>query len=135
MNTILSRLLLIAVLPMAFYAFTQDDFKPFEIALKTGNAKALSTYFDEQVELSIQGADYNIQNNYSRAQAKNILINFFKDNKATSYSTKHTGASDWSKYIIGYLTTDKGKYRTLLRYIKSEEGLRIQELELTLEND
>lgn len=123
-----------AVSLFLLFSFKIDDYKPFELSLKTGNATALSDFFEEQVELTIQGGEFNIQNNYSKVQARNILVNFFKKNTVKNFETKHSGQSNWSKYIIGYLETEHGKYRTLVRYLSKDNILKIQELELTLED-
>lgn len=135
MKTLFATSALIFSLLISFAFLQNDDYKVFTTALKTGNAKALSGYFDEQVELTIQGGEFNIQNNYSNVQAGNILANFFKKNAVSGYETKHSGQSNWSKYIIGYLSTANGKYRTLVRYQNKENVIKIQELELTLEDD
>lgn len=103
--------------------------------MKSANAKGISKFFDEQIELTIQGGEFNIQNSYSQSQAQSILSNFFEKNEVKNFETKHSGSSSWSKYIIGYLTTDKGKYRSLIRYLNTKGELTVQELELTLEDE
>jgi len=89
-----------AVSIFLLFSFQTDDYKPFALSLKTGNATALSDFFEEQVELTIQGGEFNIQNNYSKVQARNILVNFFKKNPVKNFETKHSGQSNWSKYIL-----------------------------------
>lgn len=113
----------------------QIDYKPLELAMKSANAKGIAKFFDEQIELTIQGGEFNIQNSYSKSQAQSILSNFFEKNAVENFETKHSGSSSWSKYIIGYLNTEQGKYRSLIRYLNTEEELTVQELELTLENE
>ena len=55
----------------------QIDYKPLELAMKSANAKGIAKFFDEQIELTIQGGEFNIQNSYSKSQAQSILSNFF----------------------------------------------------------
>lgn len=119
---------------MLLYANQQVDYRPLELALKTGNAPALSEYFEGQIELKVEGGGYEIQNSYSKVQAKNILVSFFKKVKVKSFETKHSGASNWSKYIIGYLQTDQGNYRTLVMYSNKDGLIRIQEMEFIQDN-
>ncbi|MGB0430820.1 MAG: DUF4783 domain-containing protein [Bacteroidia bacterium] len=135
MKTIIRLLSVTALLGVLSFSIKQVDYKPFEIALKTSNAKGLAQFFDEQIELSILGGEFNIQNSYSRSQAQTILENFFSENDVKTFETKHSGQSTWSKYIIGYLQTEDEKYRGLIRYLNSDGKLTIQELELTLENE
>ncbi len=127
----------LSALVLITYSFIpkQSDYKPFEIALKNSNAKGLAQFFDEQIELTIQGGEFNIQNSYSRSQAQSILENFFEKHEIEGFETKHSGESSWSKYIIGYLNTKNGKYRSLVRYLNTEGALTIQEIELTLEDE
>lgn len=128
-------LLAISALLFSSFSIQQDkDYQPFALAMKTGNAKALSEYFDEQVELTIQGGEFSIQNNYSKVQTENILSTFFNKSQAKSFDVKHPGQHNWFKYIIGYLETDNGKYRTLIKYLAKDGQLIIQEIELTLED-
>ena len=129
--------LVVAISALLFSSFSiqQDkDYQPFALAMKTGNAKALSEYFDEQVELTIQGGEFSIQNNYSKVQTENILSTFFKKAHVKSFDVKHPGQHNWFKYIIGYLETETGKYRTLIKYMVKDDQLIIQEVELTLED-
>lgn len=125
----------LALFTLVLMSFQDDDFAGFSTALKTGNAKLLSGYFDEHIELAIQGLEYDIQNNYSKVQAKNIVTDFFKKSVVTGFEAKINGEHKWTQYIIGYLSTEEGRYRTLVRYVNSNGTIRIQELELTLEDE
>lgn len=132
-----TKILLAAITTLVFSSFSfqeTKDYQPFVVAMKTGNAKALAEYFDEQVELTIQGGEFSIQNNYSKVQTQNILSTFFKKTEIQSFDVKHPGQHNWFKYIIGYLETDQGKYRTLIKYLAKDNQLIIQEIELTLED-
>jgi hypothetical protein len=135
MKFIISLLSISFLLSFSIQSSKQIDYKPLELAMKSANAKGISKFFDEQIELTIQGGEFNIQNSYSQSQAQSILSNFFEKNEVKNFETKHSGSSSWSKYIIGYLTTDKGKYRSLIRYLNTKGELTVQELELTLEDE
>ncbi|MFY0674229.1 MAG: DUF4783 domain-containing protein [Bacteroidia bacterium] len=135
MKFLVSIFFLNLFLGFSFISPVPVDYMPLELAMKSANAKNVSKFFDKQIELTIQGGEFNIQNSYSKSQAQSILANFFEKNEVNDFETKHSGSSSWSKYIIGYLTTEQGKYRSLIRYLNTKGELTIQELELTLEDE
>ena len=78
-------------------------------AIKAGDAKALSLYFNSSVDLTAPGVD----GTYSKSQAEMIVKNFFALNKPVSFSINQNGnSSEGSQYSIGTLVTAKGKFRT-----------------------
>lgn len=77
------------------------------ISLKTGNAKVLSNYFNDNVELVVLDND----NVYSKAQAKQIVSNFFESFTPESFNVIHQGGKEGSKYVIGNLKTNNGSFR------------------------
>ena len=83
-------------------------------ALSNGDAKAISNYFNTSVELIINDS----QAVYGKAQAEQILKNFFNNNASTSgkfiYSPKHKGDRDNVQFYIGELRTGKGSYRVTI---------------------
>jgi hypothetical protein len=78
-------------------------------SLNTGNSKALSEYFNQNVELVVLDND----NVYSKAQARQIVSNFFKNfaPKPDGFSILHQGGKEGAKYVIGNLMTTKGNFR------------------------
>lgn len=90
----------------------QEKKVPSEInvGLATGNAKVLSTYFNQNVELVVLDND----NVYSKAQAQQIVANFF--NKfppvaENAFSIIHDSGKANAQYVIGKLKTEKGDFR------------------------
>jgi hypothetical protein len=77
------------------------------LSLRTGNAKVLSGYFNDNVELVVLDND----NVYSKAQAKQIVSNFFSNFTPESFSVIHQGGKEGSKYVIGNLKTNNGNFR------------------------
>ena len=77
------------------------------LSLQTGNAKVLSNYFNDNVELVVLDND----NVYSKAQAKQIVSNFFSNFTPESFSVIHQGGKEGSKYVIGNLKTNNGSLR------------------------
>lgn len=88
-------------------------------ALTNGDAKALSNYFNTSVELIFS----DNQNVYGKAQAEQILKNFFNRNASTGgkfiYKPLHNGIRDNAHYYIGELSTGRGSYRVTI-YMKDQ---------------
>ncbi|MCB0736250.1 MAG: DUF4783 domain-containing protein [Bacteroidetes bacterium] len=103
-------------------------------ALKAGDANDLSSYFDDRILLTIKGGGFNIQNTYSKTQAKGVIKDFFEKSNPSAFDEKHRN-DDKEKplYSIGYLKTKKGTYRTLIRVKGSDGNMKIQEIELSLD--
>lgn len=79
-------------------------------SLDTGNAKLLSGHFNQNVELVVLDND----NVYSKAQAQQIVNNFFKSFppiEKNAFSVIHNGGKEGAKYVIGKLKTTKGNFR------------------------
>ena len=87
------------------------------LSLQSGNAKVLSGYFNDNVELVVLDND----DVYSKAQAKQIVSNFFKSNVPESFSVIHQGGKEGSKYVIGNLKTNNGSFRIYF-LLKSKGG-------------
>ncbi|HKR04292.1 MAG TPA: DUF4783 domain-containing protein [Bacteroidia bacterium] len=103
-----------------------DVFDNISSAIRTGDARQLSRFFNTNVDLTI----LNQEEVYSKAQAEQIVKDFFSKNTPKSFTIIHNGLSkEGSKYAIGNLVTVQGSnYRTYL-YIKQSGGAEyIQEL-------
>lgn len=79
------------------------------LSLETGNSKVLSDYFNQNVELVVLEND----NVYSKAQAKQIVNNFFSSHtpEPQGFSILHQGGKEGAKYVIGNLITNNGSFR------------------------
>jgi len=129
------RIFFILAISAFAMSFQDIDYAGFSTTLKSGNAKLLAEYFDDHIELTIKGNEYDIQNNYSKVQARNILADFFQKIDVQDFEAKINGEHKWTRYVIGYLTGAEDQYRTLVRYVNEDGTIKIQELELTLENE
>ncbi len=92
------------------------------LAFETGNAKLLASYFNQNVELVVLDND----NVYSKAQAQQIVTNFFSrfqplENNA--FSIIHSSGKGDAKSVISKLKTEKGEFRVyfLLKTNSSKE--------------
>lgn len=74
-------------------------------AFKSGNAQRISTYFGENVDLSILGKE----NLYSKSQAQQVLQHFFTEHKPADFKVIHKEKAKSSEYFIGVLTSEKGE--------------------------
>jgi hypothetical protein len=88
-------------------------------ALTNGDAKVISTYFNTSVELIFSES----QAVYGKAQAEQILKNFFNNNTSANrkfnYKPLHNGNRDNTQFYIGELVTGKGSYRVTI-YMKDQ---------------
>jgi len=110
MKTIQLKLIIILfagfVLNKITYAQTQI---PDQIvsSIQNGNGAGLAEFFNENVELVVDTHD----DVYSKAQAQQIISEFFKANKPKQFSIIHQGGKDGARYAIGSLTTATGTFR------------------------
>jgi hypothetical protein len=119
-SSILTVLLLSVTL-----AFAQSDDANITSAMKLGNYKELSKFFDTKVELTI----LTKENSYSKAQAELIIKDFFSKDKVSGYQVIHQGKSrDGAQYAIGTLTTATTSYRTYVLTKTVNGNTRIQQL-------
>ena len=93
-------------------------------AIKSGNAASVSKYFDNTVEITINGKSTN----YSKGQAEVVLRDFFANNTVKSFSVLHQGESGGSEFCIGTLGTSNGSYRTTLNLKQKGEKQTLQEI-------
>jgi hypothetical protein len=99
------------------------------LSLKSGNAKVLSRYFNQNVDLVV----LNDQNVYSKAQAQQIVGNFFNSYPPEDFSVVHDSGKEGAKAVIGTLKTSNGSFRVYF-LLKQNEGkeyihqLRIEKL-------
>lgn len=102
--------LLFTAITVSAFTFQEKIPNDIIVSLETGNAKLLSRYFNQNVELVVLDND----NVYSKAQAQQIVNNFFSsfspiEDKA--FSVIHDGGKADAKYVIGKLKTEKGSFR------------------------
>jgi hypothetical protein len=77
------------------------------LSLQTGNARVLAGYFNQNVELVILDND----NIYSKAQAEQIVGNFFSKYQPTRFTELHSRGKEGAHYVIGNLVTKQETFR------------------------
>ena len=100
---------------------TTNDFSLASItkAMDSGDAEALGQYFDNSIELSV----LDNEDIYNKAQAIQIVKDFFSQHQPKSFSQLHHGSSPASdsQYCIGNLVTSDSTYRVYI-YMKMCAG-------------
>jgi len=95
-------------------------------SLNEGNTVGLSSFLDNQVEISMSELEATV----SKAEAIAQLKKFFLKNPVKSFTQAHQGNSKGndSTYIIGNLNTQNGIFRVYI-YLKIDAGKQyIQEI-------
>jgi hypothetical protein len=80
------------------------------LGLKSGNAKTISAYFNENIELVI----LEKENICSKAQAEQILRDFFNKNKPSGFTLIHQGGEETASYAVGNYESGTNSYRVYL---------------------
>ena len=86
-------------------------------ALSTGDTSVLSSFFDSEVTIAI----LEEEGIYSKAEATEMLNNFFSTHQAQSFVQMHQGQSKGqdSQYCIGNLKAGSNTFRVYI-YMKVE---------------
>ncbi len=97
-------------------------------ALKTGNAEALSSFFEEDVELAL----IDDEDIYEKDEAQEKLAEFFSNHPPKSFNQVHKGTSkgEDSHYVIGDLTANGKTFRVYIYLEETEDSYIIQELRI-----
>jgi ribosome biogenesis GTPase A len=119
-------LLIFSFVLISSAAFSQaQETEAISQAFKAGNAKDLSKFFSNNIELKI----LNKEDVFSKTQAEIIVKDFFSKNPVKSYTAVHNGTSKaGAQYTIGQLVTVNGTFRTYYFLKKYGDNLMIQEL-------
>jgi hypothetical protein len=116
MKPIFTSLLLGTVLLLSSFV-AQNGIDDVIGALRSGNTTQLSSYFDDNVELTLPDKS----DSYSKAQAQLIVKDFFGNNGVKGFELKHKGDSPGGHFCIGTLQTNAGNFRTNV-FMKVENG-------------
>ncbi len=103
-----------------------EAFAPIIKYLERGDAESLSAWFDDSLEISIDG----VANDSSRKQATQILTNFFTTVHPTSFTIQHAASKSNMKYALGVLQEGKSSYSVTIFVSFKDNGYRVQQLKL-----
>lgn len=125
---IFSLLFILAI--NGLYAVNDDITEKISVSIREGNARELSKYFKENVDLAIGGKEEV----YSSSQAELILKDFFLKNVPKTFTIVHQGTSKLGlHYAIGNLVTSTGNFRVSFYIKKSLQGQFIQQFRIDTE--
>lgn len=95
---------------------------------KTGSAKELGKHLSSSVDLIL----VDEEDVYSKAQAEQILRDFFIKNPPSSFTKIHTvgNASSKNRFGVILLTTKTGKFRISLTLTKVDANFLLNELRI-----
>lgn len=90
-----------------------------ESHIRQGDAKNLSKYFGENIELNFDGK----KQNYSRNQAEFVMKDFFSKNppKPDGFENYHRGNSTGLSYSIIKYDSKNGAFRVFMK-VKNQQG-------------
>ncbi len=116
----LSIVSVLSFLPLGAFAAAlpeQDVFVPIAKYIQNGDSEKLSAWFDSNLEMDILGT----VNVCSKAQAKQIIKDFFANNSPKSFSITHRSGKPPMRYGIGSLSAGGNKFRVTI-FVKTQEG-------------
>ena len=121
MKTFTKSSIIITIVSLFLFSFSyQQSNLPDELfnAIRAGNAKELSNFFNSNIELNI----LEREGVYSKLQAEQIIKEFFRKNVPNRFVKNHEGGKDGSKYGIGTLNASTGQYRVSFFMMKTGKG-------------
>lgn len=97
------------------FSLVADGFDDIANALRSGDSRAVSRYFGNTVDLTLP----NQEDVYSKAQAEQILREFFSKNTPKGFSIIHKGISkEGARYAIGSMPTGQGTTFRVYFFVK-----------------
>lgn len=112
-------------------ATEQKVFDDITNAVKAGQVTELSAYFATSIECDMLGND----NVYSKAQATQIMKDFFAKYKPKSFSPLHKSGKGQVKYIIGSYATTAGETFRMTFFVKQEgDTFLLQQIRVETDN-
>jgi len=124
-------LLIVLLISSGFAVNCQEIPSKLMHGFQTGNADELSGFFNERLQLTILTVDYRI----SKAQATEIIRDFFKKYPPTSFSILFKGEKKDSNFAVGKLVAKNNAFRVNIFFRKINDANLIHLLEIEKEND
>ncbi len=117
---------IIATFLISGQAFAQDVTSNVEAALSKGDATKLAQYFNQNIELIIDGPGKI----YNKNQATVIVKDFFDKNKPDSFEKLHEGKKDNAVFLIGNIESGSKKYRVSILLKKPDDDFKITQIRI-----
>lgn len=95
-------------------------------AIRSGNSKVLSTYFNTTIEITLPGKE----GTFSKVQAEMVMKDFFTKYPPAAFDINQKGTSSGgSQFIIGTYKSNNKVYKTYLLLKLVDGQLLIQQLQ------
>jgi len=95
-------------------------------AIRSGNSKLLTTYFNSTIEITLPGKE----GTFSKVQAEMVMKDFFSKYPPASFDINQKGSSSGgSQFIIGTYKSNNKVYKTYLLLKPVDGQLLIQQLQ------
>ncbi|MDA3781099.1 MAG: DUF4783 domain-containing protein [Bacteroidales bacterium] len=130
-KVILIIIISFTLINLGSFSISKEIPRDIAIAFKVGNAKELARFFNNNIELVILEKD----GVYSKAQAEQIIDNFFTDHFPKTFKIIHQGGKDESQFAIGKLETFNDTFRVYLLLKTKNNKAFIHQLRIEKENE
>ncbi|MDR2407971.1 MAG: DUF4783 domain-containing protein [Bacteroidales bacterium] len=118
MRFFLTVILMMFSLPATLRSQEKVECEEIINAIKNAQATELSPYLANTVECDMFGKS----NMYSKAQAVQVMKDFFTQNKPKQFTVNHQGGQGETKFFIGTYKTITGKKYRISCSVKQETG-------------
>lgn len=126
-KTCLAAVALLALIPTArAQGGEYAVFEPITKYIAAGDASSLSSWFADNLEISI-GYQANTS---SKSQARQILKSFFEQNNPRSFIITSKGAQDNMKYAFGQLSAGGEVYLVTIRVYYKNDSFKIGQIKI-----
>lgn len=124
---LISVVLLLALIPSArAQSGEYAVFEPITKYIAAGDAASLSSWFADNLEISI-GYQTNTS---SKNQARQILKSFFEENEPRSFIVTSRGSQDNMKYAFGQLSAGGEVYLVTIRVYYKNDSFKIGQIKI-----
>ena len=103
-----------------------DVFVPICKYMAQGNADNLSAWFDDNLEIAV----ITRSSSASKAQARQIVKNFFETHTPRSFEVTHTAGRENMKYVLGTLNAGGETYTVTIFVSHKGKTYKIQQLKI-----
>jgi hypothetical protein len=100
-------------------------------ATKSGDSKALSAYFNDKIELIIPEKS----GIFSKAQAEQVIRNFFMSYPVQDFKIIHQGVRDNSSFAIGKYVSKQGSFRFTYLLKDTDGSAQIHQLRIEKQDE
>ena len=103
-----------------------DVFIPISKYMAQGNADNLSAWFDDNLEIAVTTRSSNA----SKAQARQIVKDFFETHTPRTFEVNHTAGRDNMKYVLGTLNAGGETFAVTIFVSNKGGSSKIQQLKI-----